>query len=75
MEVATSDLILPLIQNNLGIGFVAEELTAPLLEEGKLVQISPGTLRFLQEKYRWSGIRVGGEAMRQISCANIWKII
>ena len=41
MEVATSDLILPLIQNNLGIGFVAEELTAPLLEEGKLVQISP----------------------------------
>lgn len=39
MEVATSDLILPLIQNNLGIGFVAKKLAAPLLQEGKLVQI------------------------------------
>lgn len=39
MEVATSDLILPLIQNNLGIGFVAKTLAAPLLQEGKLVQI------------------------------------
>lgn len=39
MEVATSDLILPLIQNNLGIGFVAKTLAAPLLQERKLVQI------------------------------------
>ena len=39
MEVATSDLILPLIQNNLGIGFVAKALAAPLLQEMKLVQI------------------------------------
>lgn len=40
MEVATSDLLIPLIENNLGIGFVPEKLAAPLLEEGKLVRIS-----------------------------------
>lgn len=39
MEVATSDLMLPLIENNFGIGFVAEGMALPLLKEGKLVQI------------------------------------
>lgn len=39
MEVATSDLMLPLIENNLGIGFVPEKLAVPLLKEEKLVQI------------------------------------
>lgn len=39
MEVATSDLILPLIENNLGIGFVPETLALPLLKKKKLVQI------------------------------------
>ncbi|MCM1120286.1 MAG: LysR family transcriptional regulator [bacterium] len=39
MEVATSDLMLPMIENNLGIGFVPEQLARPLLEEKKLVQI------------------------------------
>ncbi len=39
MQVATSDLMLPLIENNLGIGFVPKELALPLLEEKKLVQI------------------------------------
>lgn len=39
MEVATSDLMLPLIESNLGIGFVPKKLALPLLEEKKLVQI------------------------------------
>ncbi len=39
MEVETSDLMLPLIESNLGIGFVPEKLALPLLEEKKLVQI------------------------------------
>lgn len=39
MQVATSDLMLPLIENNLGIGFVPKELALPLLKEKKLVQI------------------------------------
>ncbi len=39
MEVATSDLMLPLIENNFGIGFVAEGLALPLLKEGRLVRI------------------------------------
>lgn len=39
MEVATSDLMLPLIENNFGIGFVPKDLARPLLEEKKIVQI------------------------------------
>lgn len=39
MEVATSDLMLPLIENHLGIGFVPKRLAAPLLKQGKLVEI------------------------------------
>lgn len=39
MEVATSDLMLPLLENNLGIGFVPERLALPLLKEKKLVRI------------------------------------
>lgn len=39
MEVETSDLMLPLIENNFGIGFVPEKIAAPLIREGKLVQI------------------------------------
>ncbi len=39
MEVATSDLMLPLIINNMGIGFVPKKLAQPLLKEKKLVQI------------------------------------
>ena len=39
MEVETSDLMLPLIENNFGIGFVPEKIAAPLIKEGKLVQI------------------------------------
>ncbi len=40
MEVATSDLLIPLIENNLGVGFVAESLAAPLVKEGRLTQIN-----------------------------------
>ncbi|MBD5089553.1 MAG: hypothetical protein HDT30_12245 [Clostridiales bacterium] len=43
MEVATSDLMLPLIQNNLGIGFVAEMLAIPLLQNKSLVRINLDT--------------------------------
>ncbi len=39
MEVETSDLMLPLIESNLGIGFVPEKLAQPLLEQQRLVQI------------------------------------
>lgn len=38
-EVASSDLMLPLIQSNLGIGFVPKDLAFPLLEKHILVQI------------------------------------
>lgn len=40
MEVATSDLMFPLLQSNMGIGFVPEILATPLLREGSLVKIS-----------------------------------
>lgn len=39
MEVTTADLMLPLIESNLGIGFVPEQWALPLLEEKKLVRI------------------------------------
>lgn len=39
MEVATSDLMLPLIEANLGIGFVPGQLAMPFLQEKRLVQI------------------------------------
>lgn len=39
MEVATSDLMLPLIENNFGIGFIPQKLALPFLKEKKLVQI------------------------------------
>ena len=31
--------MLPLLENNFGIGFVPEQLALPLIEEGKLVRI------------------------------------
>ncbi len=40
IEVATSDLMLPLIENNMGIGFVPEKMAMSLLEEKRLVRIS-----------------------------------
>ena len=39
MEVATSNLMLPLIEHNFGIGFVPEKLAFPALKEERLVQI------------------------------------
>lgn len=38
-EVATSGLMLPLIEHGFGIGFVPEALALPLLKEGRLVRI------------------------------------
>lgn len=42
MEVATSDLMIPLIRNNLGIGFVPEPLARPFLERNQLVALDFG---------------------------------
>lgn len=39
MEVETSNLMLPLIENNFGIGFVPQKMALPFIEEGKLVRI------------------------------------
>lgn len=39
MEVETSNLMLPLIENNFGIGFVPQRIAQPFLEEKKLVRI------------------------------------
>ncbi len=39
IEVATSDLMLPLLKNNFGLGFVPKQMAEPLIREGKLVKI------------------------------------
>lgn len=40
MEVATADLVIPLLQNNLGVGFVPEPLAAPYFKDGSLVPLA-----------------------------------
>lgn len=39
IEVATSDLILPMIQNNLGIGYIPEDFASQSIKNGELYQI------------------------------------
>ena len=39
-EVATSDLLIPMIRANMGIGFVPEKMALPWLETGQLVRIA-----------------------------------
>ena len=39
IEVATSDLMVPMIQSNLGIGYVPEQLAQPVLETGSVHRI------------------------------------
>lgn len=39
IEAASSDLLIPLIKNNFGIGFVPEMMARPLLQEQLLVQV------------------------------------
>lgn len=39
MEVATSNLMLPLIENNLGLGFVPEKMALPYVKEKRIWQI------------------------------------
>lgn len=39
IEVATSDLMVPMIQNNMGIGYVPEQLAEPELEAGGVYRI------------------------------------
>ncbi|MCD8036936.1 MAG: LysR family transcriptional regulator [Clostridiales bacterium] len=40
IEVATSDMILPVVENNLGIGFVPEQFAAQPLKEGRVYKIN-----------------------------------
>lgn len=39
MEVATTDLLLPMIENGLGLGFVPEDFARGALEDGRIVRI------------------------------------
>lgn len=62
MEVASSDLMLPLIEGNLGIGIVPKRQVLPLLEEKRLVRIPvsfriPGrSIRIVADKGRGRGL-------------------
>ncbi|NBH73311.1 LysR family transcriptional regulator [Clostridiaceae bacterium] len=62
MEVASSDLMLPLIEGNLGIGIVPKRQVLPLLEEKRLVRIPvsfriPGrSIRIAADKGRGRGL-------------------
>ena len=58
MEVATADLVIPLLQNNLGVGFVPEPLAAPFFKNGSLVPLTletplpPREVKMLWDKSR-----------------------
>ena len=58
MEVATADLVIPLLQNNLGVGFVPEPLAAPFFENGSLIPLAlniplpPREVKMLWDKSR-----------------------
>lgn len=62
MEVGTSGLMLPLIENNFGIGFVPKALALPLLEKKKLIQIHIGcslpkrSIQFILDKGRGKSV-------------------
>ena len=71
MEVETSDLMLPLIENNFGIGFVPEKIAAPLIGEGKLVQIPIDDDVSRGGLYRLFPIGDGGKILRRTRSINI----
>ena len=66
MEAATSDLMLPLLTNNFGIGFVPEALALPFLKEKKLVHIRidcdvPGrSIQLVMDKGRGKSLAADG---------------
>lgn len=39
MEAATTDQILPMVKNNLGLGFLPQSLAAPAIERGEVLRI------------------------------------
>lgn len=63
IEVAGIDLILPVIVQNLGIGFVPEELARPALEKGEIVEIK------LHEQIPERSICIVSDSRRPLSSA------
>lgn len=63
IEVASIDLILPIILKNLGIGFVPEEFVRPLVEKGEIVEIN------LYEKIPQRDICIVSDSKRPLSAA------
>lgn len=63
IEVASMDLILPVIIKNLGIGFVPEEFTRPMISRGDIVEIK------LYEKIPQRDICIVSDNKRPLSAA------
>lgn len=63
IEVASMDLILPIILKNLGIGFVPEEFARPLVEKGEIVEIN------LYEQIPRRDICIVSDSKRPLSAA------
>ncbi len=63
IEVASMDLILPIILKNLGIGFVPEEFARPLVEKGEIVEIN------LNEQIPQRDICIVSDSKRPLSAA------
>lgn len=75
MEVATTDLLLPMIENGLGLGFVPEEFARAALDQRRIVQMElretiPERHICLVQDTR-NSLSPAARALRQLLCAGL----
>ena len=63
IEVATADLILPMLENNLGLGFLPEKLAGPSIKSGKICQVR------IKEKIPERGVSLVYDTERGLNAA------
>ena len=70
IEVATSDLILPMVKNSLGLGFIPAEFAQEALSKGEIIEIQlvektlDRTICLIQDTHH--GLCIAARAMRDL---------
>ena len=70
IEVATSDLILPMVKNSLGLGFIPAEFAQEALSKGEIIEIQlvektlDRTICLIQDTHH--GLSIAARAMRDL---------
>ncbi len=65
-EVATADLILPLVKNNLGIGFLPKNLVESDIESGEIFKLNLKR-KFRQDRFVLPKIKMSVSALLRVS--------